>query len=238
MAPFPKLPDLINTPPTGPTFDPNTYQNLVRDTLAPGEAELDGLQEQIDAMRALTATAELDIAGWISDLDELDAALSDFGDIEWGSPEPDLGPVTDYVTGQRDALSNAAGLVQPPAPLTLVQPSGQAVITLGGPPSQGGVATAGGPPYTLHLKLFAVGGGIHNVDADGGSGPNPPFAGFGPVVQETLADGKTYWVYHVQINPQTPGTFTGVAQYIVNVTITGISGTITRTIPFQVVVSK
>lgn len=120
--------------------------------------------------------------------------------------------------------------------LSMLQPDGGATVVLGGPPSQGGVAQSGGAPYTYHLVLFPVGNGIHNVAANGGQGPDPPFASFGPVVEETDAAGVTHWVYLVQINPQTPGTFTGQAQYQVNLTITGITGTLTRTQNFQVVI--
>ncbi len=123
------------------------------------------------------------------------------------------------------------------SPLALLQPSGQAVVQLGGPPSQGGVAQPGAAPYTYHLRLAAVGPGVQNIDANGGDGPDPPFAGFGPVVQEPGADGKMYWVYHIAINPTTPGTYTAQAHSLWHVTFTGITGTIARTNTFQVVIA-
>jgi hypothetical protein len=234
VAPFPKLPTLIPPPPAGPTFDPEGYQKLVADTLAPGQADLNGLQAQIDELKALTVLAGVDVPGWIIDFDEADLALSDFGDIEWGSPEPDLQPVTDYLTTQRDHITGTANALVPLKPIALILPNGSPGVVLGGPPSQGGPASAGGAPYVRHLPLVPVGPSVHNIDADGGTGPNPPIVSYGPVVQETQPDGRVWWVYLVHINPAKAGTFTGVAQYLMNLTITGITGTLTRTLPFQV----
>jgi hypothetical protein len=236
VAPFPKLPTIIPTPPEGPTFDPQEYQKLVATTLAPGQAELDALQASIDELRALTKVAELDVPNWVSDLDEADLAISAFDTLDWGSPEPDLDTPTAYLAAQHNASVALANGITGPPPLSLLQPSGGAVVVLGGPPSQGGVAHAGSPPYTYHLQLFTVRADIVNVDADGGNGPNPPFASFGPVVKETAPDGKLWWVYLIQINPQTPGTYTAQAQYLSHGTFFGITGNLRSTKVFQVVI--
>lgn len=226
-------PPLDPTPPQfgppSPTFEESTCSLLGADLCAgmdPISAidELDGLVNAIDA---LTTAADSQLDAILLELDQLgqdkvDQAFDDFSGAQPGA-ESLLGGVESIAVPQLTSLS-------------MLQPDGGATVVLGGPPEQGGVAHAGGAPYTYHLRLLAVGGGIHNVAANGGSGANPPFAGFGPVVEETGTDGKQYWVYHVQINPQQKGTYTAQAQYLVNLTITGVSGTIQRTTTFQVVI--
>jgi hypothetical protein len=191
---------------------------------------------QLAQMSAIQAALDLDLGNMVGDLAGIDGLLNDLANIQWGSPEPDFQPITDYVTGQRDALTGGADSLIPIKPLPLVLPDGQAGVVFGGPPGTGGVAGAGAPQYVRHLPIQKVIPSWHSVLADGGSGPNPPFVSFGPVIQETQPNGELWWVYLVTIDPSQPGTFTGVAQYIVNITITGITGTLTRTIPFQVVV--
>lgn len=211
-----------------------SFEDLVNSELGNAGLPADGFDQAlddtiilIDQFDALTAAADADLDAILALLDTQDpspigGALDAFGGTQ--------------VTGQGflDGIDNIASPSL--SPLSLLQPNGGATVVLGGPPSQGGVATAGGAPYTYHLQLFTVRAGIDNVDADGGHGPSPPFASFGPVVKETGADGKQYWVYLVQISPQTPGTYTAQAQYLVHGTFTGIAGTFAATKIFQVVI--
>lgn len=211
-----------------------TFTDLANQELAGTDDDLAGIDS--DVADALSLIGVLDAATTAQDAD-LDAILAL---LNTQDPAPIGGELDAFGAAQPTGQALLDDINAIPTPqlksISMLQPDGGAVVVLGGPPSQGGVAQSGGAPYTYHLVLFPIGNGIHNVDADGGQGPNPPFASFGPVVQETDAAGVTHWVYLVQINPQTPGTFTAQAQYIVNVTITGITGTLTRTQNFQVVI--
>jgi hypothetical protein len=221
-------------------FTPDTTSNpgftdLATSALGDSASDADGWDDAVSDGLGLVDALDRATAAMDADLDAILALLAE---SDTGAAEQHLVDYQATIPAGEQLVSDAGALSAPELrPLALVEPAGQATITLGGPPEQGGVPKAGGQPYTLHLALLGTRGGIHNVDADGGSGPNPPFAGFGPVVKETGADGIERWTYLVQINPQTPGTYTGVAQYQVNLTITGITGTITRTLPFQVVIS-
>jgi hypothetical protein len=123
----------------------------------------------------------------------------------------------------------------------MVLPNGGATITFGGPPETGGVAHAGGAPYTLHLPVIVHSAASRNARALALVGPNPPFVGVetgtGPLSVETLASGQTWWVAHIRINPAHAGNFQAGLSYQVDVTIAGISGTLQRTLPFEVVIS-
>ncbi len=129
------------------------------------------------------------------------------------------------------------GLVTPAlgtGPLTL--PNGSATVTFGGSPTTGGVPTAGDPEYTLHLPVLAAGPGVRDVKALNLGGPNPPFVSAGQGFAVEQVNGKPMWVALITINPAAKGQFTGVLYYSVNVTITGISGTVQRQMPIEVVV--
>ena len=96
--------------------------------------------------------------------------------------------------------------------------------------------TAGSAEYVLHLPVIAAGPGVHSVAVTNLTGPNPPFVTAGQgFVQETV-NGRPMWVALITINPAARGAFTAVLYYDASVTITGISGTLHRTLPFQVVV--
>jgi hypothetical protein len=226
-------PPLDPTPPQfgppSPTFEESACSLLGPDLcggMDPISAidELDGLTNAIDA---LTTAADANLDAILLELDQLghDQVNQAFDDFAGAQP------------GAQSLLGGVEGIAAPQlGTLSLLQPSGGATVVLGGPPSQGGVAKSGGAPYTYHLQLATVRPGIINIDADGGHGPNPPFASFGPVVQEADTTGKLWWVYLVQINPQQPGTYTAQAQYLFHGTIGGVTGTLTLTKVFQVVI--
>jgi hypothetical protein len=226
-------------PPLDPSDVPTVDSN-------PGFADLassllDGLDPATDgsdqiASDAAAATDALDTVGTAMDA-TLDTILVLLDQVQPKPVDDALGAFAGAQPGAEQLVGDVAGVAVPTlTPMALLQPNGQASIILGGPPAQGGTVTAGAAPYTRHLLLLRTSTAIHNVDADGGQGPNPPFAGWGPVVQEVGPDGALWWVYLVQINPAQAGTFTGFAQYLANVTITGITGTVTRSVVFQVVV--
>lgn len=186
--------------------------------------DLDGLVTTIDG---LTTAADSQLDAILLELDQLghdqvNQAFNDFAGAQ---------PGAEQLLGGGDAL-----LVPVVGSVALLQPNGEASVVLGGPPEAGGVAHAGAAAYTRHLALSPVAGNVQNVAADGGDGPDPPFAQWGPVVQELGPDGRTWWVYHVGINPAHAGTFTGTARYQVHATIAGITGTFHLTRVFQVVV--
>lgn len=213
-----------------------TFTDLANQELAGTDTDLSGIDTDVTDALGLIDLLDVATTAQDADLDSILALLNTSDPAPIGGALDAFGGAQPTGQGFLDDITNIRAPV--PAQLSMLQPDGGATVVLGGPPSQGGVASSGGAPYTYHLVLFPIGNGIHNVLANGGSGPNPPFASFGPVVQETNAAGVTHWVYLVQINPQTPGTFTGQAQYQVNLTITGITGTITRTQNFQVVIEK
>jgi hypothetical protein len=235
VAPFPKLPAIIPPPPAGPTFDPNFYQNLVKDTLAPGQAELDALQAQLDELKALSVLAGVDVPGWISDFDEADLALSDFGDIEWGSPEPDLGPVTAYVTAQRDGILGQAANAPPIATVPILGPDSQPVTVVGAPPSQGGTPPPGSPPYVYHKPIPYPFDPAALVGAAQLTGPNPPFVKFDGFAHDNPAAGSRGWAALIEINPAKGGSFSASLVYTLHVNLTGIQVPVTYTIAVLVV---
>jgi hypothetical protein len=210
------------------------FADLINSEL--GNQATDGDGYDADVIETLDLIGFFDVLTGVNNT-ELDAILAL---LNTSDPAPIGGGLDAFggaqPTGQGflDGVDNIA--TPSLTPLSLLQPSGGATVVLGGPPSTGGVAKPGSPPYTYHLQLFTVRAGIDNVDADGGNGPNPPFASFGPVVKETAADGKLWWVYLIQINPQTPGTYTAQAQYLTHGTFFGVTGTIRSTRVFQVVI--
>ena len=220
------------------TEQPTTpgFTDLATSLLGDSASDADGFDSAVgDVLGVVDA---LDRAASAMDAD-LDAILLLLAESDTGAAEQHLVDYQSTIPAGEQLVGDSAALTTPDqAPLALLEPAGQAVVTLGGPPERGGVPKAGGPPYTYHLRLARANPGVHNIDADGGDGPNPPFAGFGPVVQETADDGAVWWTYLVQINPQTPGTYTAQAQSLWNVTITGITGTVRRTTTFQVVIAS
>jgi hypothetical protein len=226
-------PPLDPTPPSfgppSPTFEESACSLLGPDLCGGMDpiSAIDELSALVDSIDALTTAADANLDAILLELDQLgqDQVSKAFDDFTGAQP------------GATSLLAGVEGIAAPQlGTLALVQPDGSAPVIFGGPPEQGGAAHAGAAPYIYHLKLALVNQGVQNIDADGGDGPDPPFAGFGPVVIETGADGKEYWVYHVTINPKTPGTFIGQAKSLWHVTITGITGTIQRTNNFQVVI--
>ena len=218
-----------------PSIDTNPgFGDLASSFLDPLDPATDG-SDQI-ASDAAAAVDTLDTIGTGMDA-TLDTILLLLDQAQPQPVDDALGAFQGAQPGAEGFVGDVTGVSVPAErSLALVQPDGSAAVVFGGPPEQGGAAHAGAAPYIYHLRLAAVGLGVHNIDANGGDGPDPPFAGWGPVVIETGADGKDYWVYHVTINPTTPGTFIGQAKSLWNVTITGITGTINRTTNFQVVI--
>jgi hypothetical protein len=220
-------------------FTPDTTSNpgftdLATSALGDSASDADGWDDAVsDGLGLVDA---LDRATAAMDQD-LDAILLLLAESDTGAAEQHLVDYQSTIPAGEQLVADAQGLSAPALePLALVQPNGQASVTFGGPPEGGGVVGAGAAPYVRHLLLFGVGPGVHNVDADGGDGPNPPFTSWGPVVQETQPNGRQAWVYLININPAQAGTFTGIARYQANITITGITGTFHLTKVFQVVV--
>jgi hypothetical protein len=226
-----------------PTLDPGSFTadetdpgfaKFAEDTLGDLASAADGWDAAvgdttagITTLEELSTAADADLAAILLLLDQQDPAAIG-------------GQINDFAGDQPTAeslLGDVSGVTVPDlAIVPLVLPNGAATVTFGGDPETGGVVAAGSAPYTRHLQLLAVTPAIHNVDADGGSGPNPPFTSWGAVVQEADATGKLWWVYLVEIDPQAAGTYTGTAQYQVNLTIAGVTGTAKRSLVFQVVV--
>lgn len=193
---------------------------------------LDELPTLADVVDGFTAAGDANLDAILLELDQLgheqvSQAFDDFAGAQPGA--------TSLVGGVEGVAVPSLGVVP------MVLPNGQATITFGGAPGAGGVPTAGSPQYTLHLQVLGVNPGVHQVRALSLVGPDPPFlgvqTGLGPLAVETGADGKQYWVALVGINPAVAGQFTATLYYAADVTLTGSSGTVQRTLPFEVVVT-
>jgi hypothetical protein len=218
---------------TPDTADPG-FTKFAEDTLQDLATPDDGwdgavadTEAGVTTLESVSTLLDADLDAILLLLAETDPSSSDQALLDFAGDQPTAQSLLDGVSG---VTVPDLGMVP------LVLPNGAASVTFGGAPETGGVVAAGSAPYTRHLQLLAVTPAIHNVDADGGSGPNPPFASWGAVVQEPDATGKLWWVYLVEIDPQAAGTFTGTAQYQVNLTIAGVTGTAKRSLVFQVVV--
>lgn len=222
-----------------PTIDTNPgFGDLASSYLDALDPATDG-SDQIASDAAAAADA-LDTVGTAMDA-TLDSILVLLDQAQPGPVDSALDTFAGAQPGAQGFVDGVNGVDVPAIgsiPLTL--PNGGATLTFGGSPATGGVPTAGSQPYTLHLRVLPAGAGVHQVRALNLVGPNPPFVGvetgLGPMVVETAADGRQYWVALVDINPAQAGQFTATLYYAADVTITGISGTVQRTLPFEVVV--
>lgn len=226
----------VSLPPLQLTNSP-TFTEILNETLSGADTALADIDAKLAEITQIQAALEAELPGMISDVDEIDAATAGIDEIQWGSPEPDLGPVTDYLTAQRDAITStiASGGDIPALALTL--PNGGSAITFGGPPEQGGAVVAGSAPYTLHLPIVGVNAGIHGVSVNNLSGPNPPFVSAQQGSAQETVKGAPMYVALVTINPTQAGSFTGTVYFLVDITIAGATGTVQRQLTFQVVVT-
>lgn len=218
-----------------PTFSQVACETLVSECDQPDPiSAIDELPAIADTIDALAAASDSQLAAILDELDSVvgtndqEQAFSDFAGAQPGAEQ---------------LVGGVAGVDVPAAgQIPMVLPNGAATITFGGPPAQGGPAVAGSAQYTLHLRVLAVGAGVHQVRALELTGPNPPFVGVetgtGPLAIETGPDGKQYWTALVLINPAAGGQFTAVLYYAADVTLTGLTGTVQRTLPFEVVVTS
>jgi hypothetical protein len=217
--------------------DPPTFTELVNQTLPDADKQLADLDAKIAEMLAIEAALEADLPNMISDADAIDAALGDFSVIDWGSPEPDFGPVTDYLTAQRDGITGTINNAPAIAQVPVIGPDGQPVITVGAPPSQGGEPTAGGAPYVLHHPIPFSFDPSRLVGAAQLSGPNPPFVKLDGFHQDFPAKGLGGWVALIEINPARAGSFTASLQYKLAITLTGINTIVSYTVAVLVVIT-
>ena len=221
------------TPPSfgnSPTFSDTACTLLGADLCSAMDplSSIDELPDVLTAVDGLTAAAD----------SNLDAILLELDTLLGQQP---INDAFDAFSGAQPGATSLLGDVESTAvpalgQVPMVLPDGKATITFGGPPEQGGVAHAGGAQYTLHLPILPVTRGIHGARPLNLTGPNPPFVSFTGMQVETQADGSQAWVALVAINPAAAGQFSGVLYYAVDVTITGISGTLQRTFPFEVVI--
>jgi hypothetical protein len=222
--------------PTPPSFTPSpTFSAQACDLLGselcsamdPLES-IDLLPDVLTAVDGLTAAADAN----------LDAILLELDTVLGQQP---INDAFDSFSGAQPGATSLLGDVENTAvpaigQVPMVLPDGQATITFGGSPATGGVPTAGSAQYVLHLPLLGVNPGIHSLTVNNFSGPNPPFGGVQPTPAQEVVNGKLMYVALVTVNPAVAGTFTGTVYYLVNVTISGITGTLQRQLPFQVVV--
>src|ERR1700680_820148 len=131
------LPTLTNSP---------TFTEILNQTLGPSDGLSKAIFANVAAMSAIQAALDIDVPNMISDLAGIDSLLGDLADIQWGSPEPDCGPITDYLTQQRDLITKPIAPAQPIATVPIVGPDGNPIAQVGAPPSQGGQPPPGSPP--------------------------------------------------------------------------------------------
>ena len=226
-------PNDVPTIPNSPTFSQTACGLLgdlctAMDTISAVD-DLAALADSIDAL-ALASDSQLTLI-----LEELDSVV--------GTSDAEQA-YSDFAGAQPGATSLLGGVSGIPLPavgaVPMTLPNGQATITFGGPPEQGGPAVAGSAAYTLHLPVLRAGPGVRGVSAQALAGPNPPFVGVetgtGPMSVETLADGTRWWVARVLINPASAGQFTATLYYAADATLAGLSGVFQRALPFEVVV--
>lgn len=211
------------------------FGDLATSLLGDAGSDADGFDAVVgDASAGADA---IDTAGTAMDA-TLDAILALLDATQQTGPVDSA--VNDFAGAQPQAQSLLDGVNGVTAPalgaLALTYPNGSASLTFGGPPETGGVVHAGDAQYELHLQLLPASPGIHSATPTGLDGPNPPFVGVDHIGIETGADGRQYWTAVVLVNPAAAGSFTGTVKYDTDVTITGISGTMHRTFPFEVVI--
>lgn len=213
-------PPLDPTPPQfgppSPTFEESACAILGQDLCGGMDpiSSIDDLSALVDSIDALTSAADANLDAILLELDQLgQQQVSDAFDAFSGA-QP----------GAMSLLGGITGVTLPAlGEIPISSPTGQPVVTVGAPPSGGGVAPAGSAPYVLEHPIPFNFDPARLVGPAQLTGPNPPFVKLNGFRQATPAAGGRGWVAEIEINPAHAGTFAGTLSYSLAITLTGIN---------------